>query len=142
MPVRVCSKMARGSWITVIAGVSGVTTRNVGFGVSRWMCLTLLVFFVGSFSVTVHAQSKHRIILDDLKSLKISGYPQELSPDGKWLAFTTKDGKQPSFTTQELWVVATQPQSVARKLGNGILPRWSQDGKRLAYYSDDSGSFQ
>jgi len=85
------------------------------------------------FRVAVQAENKHQVRLDDLESLLGDEYPQQLSPDGEWLAFTTKG---------ELWVVATRSGSVRRRIGQGTLPAWSPDGTRLSYYSNTGGTCQ
>src|SRR6266513_3847212 len=91
------------------------------------------MFATDCFRVAVQAENKHQVRLDDLESLLGDEYPQQLSPDGEWLAFTTKG---------ELWVVATRSGSVRRRIGQGTLPAWSPDGTRLSYYSNTGGTCQ
>jgi len=57
----------------------------------------------------------------------------QLSPDAKYLVYTMD---------RNIWLVATEPGSSPKKLGKGTVPVWSPDGKRLAYYSSESGKFQ
>ena len=63
-------------------------------------------------------------------------YPR-VSPDGKWLALETNDGKQAAVSLYEL-----SGASSLRRLtfgGNNRLPIWSADGKRVAFQSDREG---
>src|SRR5260370_32324314 len=98
-------------------------------GFRRWLelCLaSLILLTVGS--VDAVAQTKHRVMLSDLDTLKQADYLQ-LSPDGTMLAYTL-DGN--------LWLLKTEPGRRPRKLGKASLPHWPPDGKRLAYSSSAS----
>ena len=64
-------------------------------------------------------------------------YPR-VSPDGKWLAFETTDGRQGSISLYSL----SGTSSVRRlTLGanNNRLPMWSRDGSHVAFQSDRDG---
>lgn len=59
------------------------------------------------------------------------------SPDGRWLALETNDGKQAAVSLYEL-----SGGSSVRRLtfeGNNRLPIWSGDGRRIAFQSDRDG---
>jgi len=61
-------------------------------------------------------------------------YPEyEFSPDGKWVAYSTMDN---DFNS-EVWIVpvdgAREPANVSRHPDNDVRPRWSPDGKLLAF---------
>jgi Tol biopolymer transport system component/DNA-binding winged helix-turn-helix (wHTH) protein len=62
-----------------------------------------------------------------------------LSPDGEWLAFDSQGGQQ-----EDLFVIRRDGTSL-RQLTNDIqrdrMPRWSPDGRRLAFHSDRGGNF-
>ena len=62
-----------------------------------------------------------------------------LSPDGEWLAFDSQGGQQ-----EDLFVIRRDGTSL-RQLTNDMerdrMPRWSPDGRRLAFYSNRSGNF-
>ena len=63
-------------------------------------------------------------------------YPR-VSPDGKWLALETSDGKQAAVSVYEL-----SGASAVRRLtfgGNNRMPIRSADGKRVAFQSDREG---
>ena len=60
-----------------------------------------------------------------------------VSPDGKWLAFETHDGKETAISLYELWGANSM-----RRLtygGNNRMPVWSADGRRVAFQSDREG---
>jgi len=67
-----------------------------------------------------------------LETLKQADYLQ-LSPNGEKLVYTING---------DLWLVGTRQGSLPSKLGKGAIPTWSPDGRRLAYYSSESGTFQ
>jgi dipeptidyl aminopeptidase/acylaminoacyl peptidase len=96
---------------------------------------TLALFVAGCFNVGLYARSKHEVTLDDLREFK-EVQSMEVSPDDRVLAYVA------TWRDPELWVVNTRSGSIPRDLGHGQFPRWSPDGKHLAYYSRDSGSLQ
>jgi TolB protein len=60
-----------------------------------------------------------------------------VSPDGKWLAVETHDGKEPAIGLYEL-----SGASSIRRLtygGTNRVPVWSADGTRVAFQSDREG---
>lgn len=61
----------------------------------------------------------------------------DISPDGQWLAYSSAGSPQP-----DIYVMRTDGSDV-RQLTSDIykdhLPRWSPDGKRLAFFSDRAG---
>jgi dipeptidyl aminopeptidase/acylaminoacyl peptidase len=95
------------------------------------------------FPIPLLAQ-KRAITFDDYIALKSVSDPQ-LSPDGKWVAYTVSiPSLQDNRNVARVWVaeVAT---GKSRQLTNGPgsdrQPRWSPDGKALAFVSTrDSGA--
>src|SRR5262249_20889154 len=63
----------------------------------------------------------------------------DASPDGTWIAFTTR------LKPEDLFVVKTDGTGL-RQLTNDVyqdrVPRWSPDGKRIAVFSDRGGKTQ
>jgi dipeptidyl aminopeptidase/acylaminoacyl peptidase len=102
---------------------------------ARFLIFLAGSFFGGDFKVEVHAQEKHEVTLDDLKDFK-EVQSMDLSRDGHILAYAV------NWQHPELWLVDTRFGSVPRHLGQGEFPRWSPNGKHLAYYSRASGSLQ
>src|SRR5262250_1899216 len=77
--------------------------------------------------------------LDDLLTLKSVGGTQ-ISPDGKWVAYTVGYGdfKQDAFVTQ-IWLANSETgKSVQLTRGDksSTNPRWSPDGRWLAFLSN------
>jgi len=81
----------------------------------------------------------HVPTLDDLLTLKSVGGTQ-ISPDGKWVAYTVGYGdfKQDAFITQ-IWLADTatgKSIQLTRSDKSSTTPRWSPDGKWLAFLSN------
>ena len=103
--------------------------------------LAPLMAFVISLSVAgsqVAAQtSKRPITLDDLAKLRSVGDPQ-VSPDGKWVAYTvgTVDAEKDRRDT-DLWMASwdgsQQIRLTATSDSSESMPRWSPDGRYLAF---------
>src|ERR1043166_4966285 len=77
--------------------------------------------------------------LDDLLTLKSVGGTQ-ISPDGKWVAYTVGYGdfKQDAFITQ-IWLAETatgKSIQLTRSDKSSTTPRWSPDGKWVAVLSN------
>ncbi len=81
----------------------------------------------------------------DLFSLEMATDPQ-ISPDGKWIAYVRKandimsDRARPSIWLVEVASGAQTP--LVAGPGSHMTPRWSPDGKRLAYVSATDGAPQ
>jgi dipeptidyl aminopeptidase/acylaminoacyl peptidase len=61
------------------------------------------------------------------------------SPDGKWIAYTSDEGRAVGGATSQIYVQPFAPESLnSRKvqisINGGIAPRWSDDGKELFYF--------
>ena len=77
--------------------------------------------------------------LDDLLTLKSIGGTQ-ISPDGKWIAYTVSYGdlKQDTFITQ-IWLANSdtgKSLQLTRGDKSSTTPRWSPDGQYLAFLSN------
>src|SRR5690348_11925211 len=91
------------------------------------------------------AQAKRPFTFEDMMALQRVGEPQ-VSPDGRWVAFSAvKVDLKANTRTPHLWVVPLAG-GEARQLTSGVSgedrPRWSPDGKQLAYISSQEGGSQ
>lgn len=103
----------------------------------RFACLLLLI-------ASPLAAQKRAITFEDYIALKSVSDPQ-LSPDGKWVAYTVSTPSlQDNRNIARVWLaeVATgRSRQITNGPGSDRQPRWSPDGKTLAFVSTrDSGA--
>jgi dipeptidyl aminopeptidase/acylaminoacyl peptidase len=95
--------------------------------------LSLSICVVGAL-----AQQKREMTFDDIMALKNVSDAQ-VSPDGRWVAYvvTSTDMKE-NATDADVWLVSTSgggPVRLTTSKKNDNQPRWSPDGKRVAFIS-------
>src|SRR6266436_7074289 len=103
----------------------------------RTATLSLLLITITS-AILVEAQRRVPTI-DNLLTIKSVGGTQ-ISPDGKWVAYTVGYGdfKQDAFINQ-IWLAPSdsgKPFQLTRGEKSSTSPRWSPDGQWLAFLSN------
>jgi dipeptidyl aminopeptidase/acylaminoacyl peptidase len=87
-------------------------------------------------AATAWAQAQSGFQIDDLYRLRSVGDVQ-VSPDGARIAYTVSNHERPGRPYSQIWI-ADSSTGHARRLGdeseNGTGPRWSPDGRRVAYF--------
>src|SRR5690242_11302272 len=104
--------------------------------------ITVAIFLLSSVGL---AQAKRPFTFEDMMALQRVGEPQ-VSPDGRWVSFSAiKVDLKANARTPHLWVVPVTG-GEEKQLTSGVSgedrPRWSPDGKQLAYISSQGGSSQ
>ncbi|HMV48301.1 MAG TPA: S9 family peptidase, partial [Blastocatellia bacterium] len=108
-----------------------------------------LVLFLLAFAVSpAFAQAKRPITFDDLISMKRVADAQ-ISPDGKWVAYVVNAiDKQANRGKRSIWVVPAsssgggEAKQLITSSRNDDTPRWSADGKWIAFLSSRDGAPQ
>src|SRR5437762_1731785 len=99
------------------------------------IALGCLTFPVSLFPFPGLSAQKRAITIDDYLALKSVGNPQ-LSPDGKWVAYTvTEQSLKDNRGITRIWLaeVATgSTRQLTAGPGSDRQPRWSPDGKEIA----------
>src|SRR5256714_9171756 len=102
----------------------------------RARALSFILTFIAAIAVTAQPRVP---TVDDLLTIKSVGGAQ-ISPDGKWVAYTVGFGdfKQDAFINQ-IWLAQTESGrtfQLTRGDKSSTNPRWSPDGQWLAFLSN------
>jgi len=88
------------------------------------------------------AKKRRPITAEDLCRIDIAGDPQ-ISPDGSQIVFVRRSIGKNNDLVVNLWIVSTDGRSPPRQFttgGKDVCPRWSSDGKRIAFISAREGA--
>src|SRR6266446_7617036 len=102
--------------------------------------IAALSFLIITFIVAIAVQAQPRVpTIDDLLTIKSVGGTQ-ISPEGKWVAYTVGYGdfKTDAFVTQ-IWLAQSDTGKsfqLTRGDKSATNPRWSPDGQWLAFLSN------
>src|SRR5512144_2095963 len=107
--------------------------------------VALLTLPASLFPLAAFAQQKHPITFDAFSGLPVVSDPQ-LTPDGKWVAYTvTTPSLKDNRGFGRIWLaeVATgRTRQLTQGPGLDFSPRWSPDGQTLAFISTRQGGPQ
>ncbi|HEY3137704.1 MAG TPA: S9 family peptidase [Blastocatellia bacterium] len=107
--------------------------------------VVILTFSFASLGATKEQQAARPFTIDDLLRVRRVSDPQ-LSPDGRWIAYTVADtDKSANKRATQIYLISIDggdPRQLTNEKQSSSQPRWSPDGKRLAFVSARDGEPQ